>query len=56
MNEIEIPDHIIRRMKLELELYNQESLIQVTMEEFLEEITEQYRLRREAFTALLEDS
>lgn len=56
MSKIEISEHIVRRIELELELYNQESLIQITMEEFLEEITEQYRLRREALTALLEES
>ncbi|MFX0087776.1 MAG: hypothetical protein ACFFAU_19145 [Candidatus Hodarchaeota archaeon] len=54
MGKIEIPDHIIRRIEVELLLYNQESLVQITMEEFLEEITELYRLRREALTALLE--
>ena len=53
MSKIEIPDHIIRRITLELQLFK-EGPVQVDMEEFLADILEQYRLKREALTALLE--
>ena len=55
MSKMEIPDHIVRRIGLELQLFNENSLVQIDMEEFLEDVLEQYRLRREALTALLEE-
>ena len=53
MSKIERPGHIIRRITLELQLFN-EGPVQVDIEEFLEDVLEQYRLKREALTALLE--